>query len=160
MSDYIIRPVCENDQEELMILISEHADFEQAPFDPKPIKGKLKAALFDQPRRLNCWVVEQQAKLTGYVSFTFDFSTWSAAEFLYMDCLYLREGSRGNGIGAAILKKLLQVARERNCINIQWQTPSFNEPAIRFYHRNHAVSKTKVRFKLKVTADDTAPLNA
>jgi GNAT superfamily N-acetyltransferase len=151
MSDYIIRPVKENDLEELLILIGEHADFEQAPFDPTPHKEKLKIALFGQPVRLNCWVVEQRAKLTGYVSFTFDFSTWGAADFMYMDCLYLREGSRGYGIGTAIIKKLYQLARERNCINIQWQTPAFNASAIRFYHKNHAVSKNKVRFTLKVT---------
>jgi len=160
MQDYIIRPVKENDLGELLLLISEHADFERVPSDPAPNKGKLMKALFDPPVKLNCWVVEQQGKLTGYASFTFDFSTWDAADFMYMDCLYLREGSRGNGIGAAIIKKLYQVARERNCINIQWQTPAFNEPAIRFYHKNHAVSKSKVRFYLKVTHDDTTTLNA
>jgi GNAT superfamily N-acetyltransferase len=160
MKEYDIRSVKENDLEELLILIGEHADFERAPFDPSADKEKLRTALFDQPTRLNCWVVEQQAKLTGYVSFTFDFSTWDAAQFMYMDCLYLQEESRGNGIGAAIINKLTQVARERNCINIQWQTPAFNEPAIRFYHRNHAVSKSKVRFKLKVTPNDIATQTA
>jgi GNAT superfamily N-acetyltransferase len=150
MTDYMIRPVDKNDLPELLMLIGEHADFEQAPFDPIPNEKKLKKALFDQPFKLNCWVVEQQGKLTGYVSFTFDFSTWGASEFMYMDCLYLREGSRGKGIGAAILKKLYRVAQERNCINIQWQTPAFNEAAIRFYHKNNAVSKSKVRFNLTV----------
>jgi GNAT superfamily N-acetyltransferase len=150
MTDYIIRQVDENDLPELLMLIGEHADFEQAPFDPVPNMEKLRRALFDHPFKLNCWVVEQQGKLTGYVSFAFDFSTWSASEFMYMDCLYLRENSRGKGIGAAILKKLYRAAQERNCINIQWQTPAFNQAAIDFYHKNNAVSKSKVRFNLMV----------
>jgi hypothetical protein len=33
---------------------------------------------------------------------------------------------------------------------LQWQTPVFNEKAIRFYHRMGATSKDKVRFFLEV----------
>jgi GNAT superfamily N-acetyltransferase len=148
MTDYIIRPVTEKDMNGLLLLIAEHATFEQEDYNPDHKLEGLKKALFGQPVKLHCWVVEQEGNLTGYVSFTFDYSTWGAGDFMYMDCLYLRETTRGHGIGSSIIKKLQQIAREHNCINIQWQTPTFNEPAIRFYHKNKATSKNKIRFKL------------
>lgn len=157
-ADYIIRQAEERDLEEILALMGEHAEFEQASFSSRHKIVKLGKALFDQPAKLHCWVVKQGGNLTGYVSFTFDFSTWDAEDFMYMDCLYLREGSRGKGIGAVILERLKQVARERNCINIQWQTPAFNEPAIRFYEKNNAVSKSKARFTLQVIYDQAAAI--
>ncbi|WP_183579561.1 GNAT family N-acetyltransferase [Mucilaginibacter sp. X5P1] len=149
-ADYLIRAVTENDLDELMLMIQEHADYELAEFTPEHKKERLRKTIFSEHAKLNCWVVEQQEKLTGYVTYTFDYSTWDAADFMYMDCLYLREATRGNGIGTAIIQKLRNVAKEKSCINIQWQTPDFNESAIRFYHKNKATSKNKVRFTLSV----------
>jgi GNAT superfamily N-acetyltransferase len=147
-TDYLIRPITENDLDELLVMMQEHADYEQAAFTPDNKKEKLRKALFNEPVKLNCWIVEQNTGLTGYVSYTFDYSTWDAQLFMYMDCLYLREATRGHGIGTVIISKLHEVAKEKECINIQWQTPTFNESAIRFYRRNNAVSKDKVRFSL------------
>lgn len=146
--DYTIRPILEDELDELLLMMQEHADYERAAFSPDNKREKLRVALFNNPAKLTCWVVEQQGNLTGYVSYTFDYSTWDASIFMYMDCLYLREATRGRGIGTAIIKKLTAVALEKGCINIQWQTPSFNESAIRFYHKNNATSKDKVRFSL------------
>jgi GNAT superfamily N-acetyltransferase len=150
IADYIIRPVTKNDLDGLLILMQEHADYERAAFDPANKKNKLETALFNEPVKLSCWVVERDGDLNGFVSFTFDFSTWDAADFMYMDCLYLKPETRGRGIGTVIIKKLHKIAKEMNCINIQWQTPDFNESAIRFYHKNNAASKNKVRFTLNV----------
>lgn len=149
-TNYTIRPVNKDDLDSLLILMQEHADYEQATFDPSNKKEKFEKALFNIPAKLNCWVVEQDDCLAGFVSFTFDFSTWDAAGFMYMDCLYLKNETRGNGIGTVIIEKLRDVAIAKKCINIQWQTPVFNESAIRFYHKNNAVSKNKVRFTLNV----------
>jgi GNAT superfamily N-acetyltransferase len=146
--EYQIRPVRQDDLDELLVLMQEHADYERAGFSPSGKKEKLGVALFGGPPRLHCRVVETKNGLTGYVSYTFDYSTWDAAEFMYMDCLFLREEVRGLGIGPEILWLLRVEAGKHNCINIQWQTPAFNEPAIRFYHRNLATSKEKVRFVL------------
>ncbi len=150
-TDHIIRPVEPADLDELLIMMQEHADFEKAAFSPGGKREKLHIALFEQPQRLNCRVVEINQQLVGFVSYTFDFSTWDAAEFMYMDCLFLREQTRGRGIGSEIISHLAVVAAQRNCINIQLQTPTFNTPAINFYIKNKALAADKVRFTLKVS---------
>ena len=146
---YQIRPIEPADLDELLHLMQEHADYEKAPFTPDGKKDRLIKALFSKHPKLNYWVVEMETGLIGFVSYTFDYSTWDAADFMYMDCLFLREQARGQGIGTDIIQRLISVAIEHQCINIQWQTPMFNQPAIDFYHKNKASSNPKMRFTLK-----------
>jgi ribosomal protein S18 acetylase RimI-like enzyme len=51
-------------------------------------------------------------------------------------------------IGEKIFDHLLLIAKENNCVNIQWQTPTFNEGAIKFYDRMGGVRKNKARYTL------------
>ena len=82
----------------------------------------------------------------GYATFTFDFSTWDAGHFLHMDCLYLDENYRGFGIGEDIIRRIIAYAKKENCVSVQWQTPSFNERAIRFYSKFNVKMMDKKRF--------------
>ena len=65
-----------------------------------------------------------------------------------MDCLYLREEARGAGLGPHLVREIAQLARQLGCSTVQWQTPIWNERAIRFYQRLGAIGKQKVRFFL------------
>jgi GNAT superfamily N-acetyltransferase len=147
--NYIIRLVREGDLDELLLMMQEHANYEKAAFSPDGKKARLKKALFNKSPKLNCWVVEAEGRLVGFVSYTFDYSTWDAAEFVNMDCLFLRECARGFGIGKDILNRLKEIASVNQCVNIQWHTPVFNLRGIHFYQKNNAESKEKVRFTLR-----------
>jgi GNAT superfamily N-acetyltransferase len=150
MSTYLIREIKENELDDLIPLFEEHAIYEQAEYNRAGKRERLAAELFKADSRLNILVVEIGEKIQGYCSYTFDYSTWSAAKFLYMDCLFIREQFRGLGIGSAIIKKLLITAKDNDCENLQWQTPVFNASAITFYKKNGATAKEKVRFRLNV----------
>lgn len=144
--EYLIRTIQPQDLTALVDLCNKHAEYEQAAYDPTNKEQLLSEAIFAENPKLFCWVVEINKQLQGYASYTFDYSTWDAGTFLYLDCLYLEPESRGLGIGEAIMQKLKQRAQQNNCINIQWQTPYFNTNAIRFYERLGGSGKHKVRF--------------
>ncbi|TRX34167.1 GNAT family N-acetyltransferase [Flavobacterium sp. ZT3R18] len=146
--NYLIRDCQPTDVNAVVNLCQKHADYERANFNPIGKEDGLKKAVFSEQPKLFCLVVEANETIVGYASYTFDFSTWDAATFMYMDCLYLEEEVRGFGIGEAIIEKLKQIAMDKNCINIQWQTPKFNEMAIQFYHRIGGTGIDKVRFFL------------
>lgn len=78
------------------------------------------------------------------------FSTWDAAFYVYMDCLYLLDEWRGFGMGESLIEKIKEESKKLDCSLIQWQTPNFNTRAIKFYNRIGAYSKTKERFFLNV----------
>jgi len=144
--EYLIRKCEERDLDTLVQMCSHHAAYERADYQPEGKLEALQKALFVEQARLFCLVVENQNRLVGYASYTFDFSTWDAAFYLYLDCLYLEPEARGFGIGAQMMLRLQEIAKGQNCVNMQWQTPNFNERAIRFYSRLGAKAKEKARF--------------
>jgi GNAT superfamily N-acetyltransferase len=146
--NYSIRECQAIDLSSLVVLCQKHAEYEKANFNPHGKEERLHKALFEAQPKLFCLIVEANEAIVGYASYTFDYSTWDAATFMYMDCLFLEEDARGFGIGEAIIEKLKQIASTKSCINIQWHTPTFNEGAIKFYHRIGANSKKKKRFFL------------
>ena len=151
--EYIIRNVLETDLPTLVGLCQKHSEYERTPYNPKGKKDLLKMALFNNNPKLFCLIVESGNKAVGYATYTFDFSTWHAKSFLYMDCLYLEPDIRNFGIGELIIEKLKQIAVDNGCVNIQWQTPTFNERAIKFYNRIGADGKDKIRFFVDLQTD-------
>jgi L-amino acid N-acyltransferase YncA len=146
--EYLIRDCKETDLTALVKLCRKHAAYEKASYNPQGKQELLKEALFSNSPDLFCLIVESNNEVVGYASYTYDFSTWDAAKFLYLDCLYLECDFRGYGIGEVIINKLKDIAAIKGCVNVQWQTPDFNERAIKFYNRIGAMGKDKVRFFL------------
>jgi GNAT superfamily N-acetyltransferase len=148
-------PVCirrlePEDLPELIELCTEHAAYERQVYDPRGKLEALKTAIFGVSPRLFVWVATDQSSLLGFASLTFDYSTWDAAEFAHLDCLYLRQAARSQGTGAALLKIAFEFACTRGCLNMQWQTPDWNARAIVFYQRFGANFETKQRFFLPI----------
>lgn len=146
--DYIIRTCQETDLDKLVILCAKHAAYEKANYTIIGKKERLQKAIFSEPQSPHCLAVEVKGKIIGYASYTFDYSTWDAALFLYLDCLYLEDDYRSYGIGQVLMEKVAEAGKRKGCINMQWQTPDFNLRAIEFYKRIGGVGKDKVRFTL------------
>ncbi|WP_017600570.1 GNAT family N-acetyltransferase, partial [Nocardiopsis lucentensis] len=95
-------------------------------------------------------------EVVGYATCSPEVSTWDGCEYLHMDCLFLRDGTRGAGLGARIMDAVADTARGLGLTEVQWQTPVWNEDAIRFYDRLGARAKEKLRYTLPVAADGDA----
>ena len=146
--EYSIRNCEIADLPKLIVLCQKHAEFEKADYDPEGKEEGLKKELFNESPKLFCLVVDAETEIVGYVTYTFSYSTWSAGDYIYMDCLFLEERARNFGIGEVLINTLKEIGKEKNCVNMQWRTPQFNERAIKFYHRIGAKGKDKVCFFL------------
>ena len=80
----------------LVVLCAEHARYERAGYDPNGKSALLERVLSGEPPRLAAWVAEANGTAVGYVAATSEFSTWSASDFLHMDCLFERDGYRAS----------------------------------------------------------------
>lgn len=133
-------------------LADEHAAYEKAlPLAPG-LAGRLDALLFRTPQpRLRCLVAELPGgEIVGYATCAPEVSTWDGAEYLHMDCLFLRDGHRGLGLGPLLTDAVVAEARALGLTEVQWQTPAWNEGAIRFYNRLGADAKEKLRYTWQV----------
>lgn len=146
MEGFLIREAEPDDLAALVALCRAHADYEQAPIVLTGWEDRLGAAIFTSRPRVRCLLVETGARIEGYATFTRDFSTWRAAEYLHVDCVYVSEGSRGRGIGAALMGAIARDAGRLGLTHLEWQTPWWNLPAVRFYERLGATAMPKVRF--------------
>ena len=141
----IIRFIKRADLKDLVRLCELHAIFEKSEYDSKHKEEKLNKYLFSNNPSLYCLVVEKEDKVIGYATYMKQFSTWDADYYLYMDCLFMTEESRGFGIGERLIDRIKEEATKLNCNLIQWQTPNFNERAVKFYERTGAISKASTQ---------------
>ncbi|MER7953013.1 GNAT family N-acetyltransferase [Streptomyces sp. NPDC096079] len=150
----VVRHAHPEDLPRVVELVTEHAAYEKAAPPAPGLADRLAGLLFGPgPSRLRCFVaVLPDGTLAGYATCAPELSTWDGAEYLHMDCLYLTETSRGHGLGPLLITALREEARALGLPELQWQTPVWNESAIRFYDRLGATSKEKRRYTLPAEA--------
>ncbi|MFE0509875.1 GNAT family N-acetyltransferase [Streptomyces sp. NPDC058964] len=134
-------------------LAVQHAEYERAAPPVPDLAARLAALLFDTPSpRLRCLVAEDPGgAVVGYATCAPELSTWEGRDYLLMDCLFLAPGHRGLGLGALLVDAVTAEARALGLDEVQWQTPAWNEGAVRFYDRLGARSLQKLRYSLGVT---------
>ena len=147
----VVRQVQSTDMEPLVRLCKDHAEYERVGYEAHHKAECLSVALFSDPPRLYAWVAVDGDSLVGYATATREYSTWSACEFLHMDCLFVQSTSRGAGFGATLFGAAVALARRLGLSEIQWQTPDWNVDASRFYRRHGGIAMGKLRFTLNVS---------
>lgn len=160
MSQFNIRAVRPDDLDALMPLIAAHVAYEGDTWQEHGQRERLRDALFGAAPRLFCFMAFEGGRAVGYATANFEYSTWQAREYLHMDCLYLDEAVRGQGLGAALFERLEALARARGCELIQWQTPASNEIGQRFYAKLGASHKAKLRYYQSVDQQATQEVMA
>lgn len=145
-----IRFAEEKDLSSIIELCKAHAQYEKSSFKEENKIQLLSKYIFDPNSNIKCLIAESDTEIMGYATFFKQFSTWNAGYYMYVDCLFLKENARGNGTGKQIMELIRVLSKEQDCQIIQWQTPSFNTGAIKFYSRIGAERKNKERFFWKV----------
>ncbi|MEU2393195.1 GNAT family N-acetyltransferase [Streptomyces sp. NPDC007369] len=147
----VVRPARPEDLPRLVELVHEHIAYEKSAPRPPGLAARLGPRLFAEDAR--AWVLlaeDPDGRVVGYAACSAEFTFWDARHYLHMDCLYLAEEARGHGLGAALMEGVAALARERGLEEVQWQTPDWNEGAIRFYDRLGARGLAKRRYSLPV----------
>ncbi|WP_078901412.1 GNAT family N-acetyltransferase [Actinacidiphila yeochonensis] len=154
-----VRPATPADLPRIAELAAEHAAFEQAA-PPAPDLAERLSALLCRPSgdapdggrpRVRLLVAESPSgEVVGYASCAPEFSTWEGRDYLHLDCLYLCADHRGRGVGELLMREVAAEARRLGLRQVQWQTPEWNEGAIRFYDRIGATGRPKLRYTLPV----------
>ncbi|GLQ91439.1 GNAT family N-acetyltransferase [Dyella acidisoli] len=145
-----IRRIAAADLEQWLPLCAEHAAYERLTYSPDGGMEELVRALTAEPPLLFAWIAMANESAIGYASATVDFSTLDHATYLHMDCLFVRDGWRGRGIGQQLWSAVHAFARARGCRTVQWQTPEWNVDAARFYLRLGATEMIKRRYVLPI----------
>ncbi|MDX2065824.1 MAG: GNAT family N-acetyltransferase [Fimbriimonadaceae bacterium] len=83
-------------------------------------------------------VAERSGEIVGYALWFTNFSTFRTRPGLYLEDLYVSPVARGQGIGKALLQRLIGIASERGYGRVEWSVLDWNQPAIDFYRSQGA----------------------
>lgn len=104
-------------------------------------ESELHNIMFGKERGLEGLIAYVNKQPLGFAVYFHNFPTFSGRRALFIEDLFVYPDQRGNGIGKALLKKLAQIAIERNCCRLEWWTMNWNSKAREFYKKLGAQTK-------------------
>lgn len=134
-SEFQIRLARPEDVPTILRLIRELAEYERAPDEVIATEAQLRESLFGAKPDAEVLIGEAGGTPVAFALFFHNFSTWMGRRGLYLEDLFVRPSERGRGYGRALLVRLAQIARERECGRMEWAVLDWNEPAINFYRK-------------------------
>jgi GNAT superfamily N-acetyltransferase len=132
-NQFSIRPAQPSDVAHIQAMIVELAVFEKLEHMVVATEALLHDGLFGSKPACEAIIGEENGEVVTFALFFHNFSTFLTKKGLYLEDLYVRQAYRGKGYGSAMLKKLAQIAVERNCGRFEWSVLDWNEPAINLY---------------------------
>ena len=132
-ADFRIRLAERDDVPMILTLIRELAEYERAPNEVIATEEQLRENLFGAHPGAEVLIGEEAGEPVGFALFFHNFSTWMGQRGLYLEDLFVRPTVRGKGYGRALLVRLAELARERDCGRMEWAVLDWNKPAIQFY---------------------------
>lgn len=72
-------------------------------------------------------------KLDGLTHYIFHQSCWSESPYCYLQDLFVRECTRGKGIGACLIKQFYEEAALKGADRVYWLTHHSNVTAMQLY---------------------------
>ena len=77
-------------------------------------------------------------KIIGCAMYYPCWSSWKGKMY-YLEDFIISQPYRKKGVGQTLFNASLEEAKKNNCTLVKWQVLDWNEPALNFYRKNHAV---------------------
>lgn len=128
-----ITPAAERDVPVILDLIRELAQYERLADHVTATEDLLRKTLFGERPAADVLLAAIDGETVGYALFYTTYSTFLGRPGIYLEDIFVRPHARGQGIGKALLRRLAQLAVERDCGRLEWMVLDWNKPSIRFY---------------------------
>ena len=128
-----IREATESDVPLILQFIRDLAEYERLAHLVVATEEQLRSTLFGAVRLAEVLIGSEDSAPAGFAIFFHNYSTFLAQPGIYLEDLFVKPEFRGRGYGKALLARLAQIARDRNCGRVEWAVLNWNEPSIAFY---------------------------
>jgi GNAT superfamily N-acetyltransferase len=130
-----IRPARADDVSLLLELFGELAEYEHLEHELRATEEQLGEALFGTRPAAEALIAERDSQVLGYALFFPTFSSFLASTGVWLEDLFVRPSSRGEGAGKALLAAVAARVRERGGERLEWAALDWNDLALGFYRR-------------------------
>lgn len=128
----VISPVEEKDMEVLYALYQEFAVYEKLEDYFSASIEDMKKLMFEE-KLLHMMKAEISGEMVGFAAYYYQLVSFPAKKVLYLEDIFVKEEKRGLGIGNLFLKKLEELAEEKDCIKMMWKCLAWNQTSRDFY---------------------------
>ena len=132
MNDLNFRFAEEKDAGLILQFIIGLAEYENMLDDVVATEDLLKTWIFEKKKAEVIFALEDDVEV-GFALFFHNFSTFLGRAGIHLEDLFVMPEHRGKGYGKGLLKKLAQIAVERDCGRLEWACLDWNKPSIDFY---------------------------
>jgi GNAT superfamily N-acetyltransferase len=130
------------DEAEVLRLVKGLAVYERAPDAVQTTEAMLTETLFGANPQVFAFLAELDGRVVGLALWFLTYSTWTGRPSLYLEDLFVDEPARGNGAARALMARLAQEAKARDCARMDWAVLDWNVDAMAFYERLGARRQT------------------
>jgi GNAT superfamily N-acetyltransferase len=128
--DATIRKATPDDFDVIFAMIKELAEFERAPEKVTNTVEQMR----EEHNYFDALVAEVDGEIVGMSLYFFAYYTW-VGKSLYLDDLYVKQAHRGTGIGGALLRETIEIAKQEKCKRMRWQVLNWNRDAHGVYDK-------------------------
>lgn len=109
------------------------AEYEHEPEAVKVDESTLRAQMSEPQPPFECLIAERDSAAVGFALFFTTYSTWIGKRGLWLEDLFVLPEFRREGVGGALLRRIGELAIERDCGRLEWSVLDWNQLAIDFY---------------------------
>ena len=139
LDSFRIRPANKADVPVVLSFIKKLADYERLSHEVVASEALLTETLFGRRRTAEVALGYFKRVPVGFVLYFHNFSTFLGRPGIYIEDLFVDEAFRRRGFGAALLRYVAKLAKQRKCGRLEWAVLDWNEPAINFYRKLGAI---------------------
>ncbi|WP_025600278.1 GNAT family N-acetyltransferase [Burkholderia sp. WSM2230] len=102
---------------------------------PESVTLETWARLLDPNEPMHAALAMMGEHAFGLVHWIYHRSTWTTANYCYMQDLFVAADARGGGIGRALIEHVFADAKRRGAARVHWLTHQTNSTGMRLYDR-------------------------
>jgi len=136
----IIRALLEKDKNQWLKLWTGYLEFYKSTISPEQTELTWKR-LINNEQKFFGFVAETEDGVIGFAHCLFRPSTWTETDYCYLEDLFVDPNTRGNGIGRALMYRVIELAKEKQSKRVYWTTQEFNKTARVLYDSITPVSE-------------------
>ena len=133
MANFTIRKARNGDEEVVLTLLRELADYEKLLDKFHITRDIIVRDYFREQPLLNCDLAFEGDAPVGCATWYWTYHSFAAMRGIYLEDLFVRPQTRGKGYGKALLSHLAKTALNNRGGQIEWEVLPWNTPSIEFY---------------------------
>lgn len=153
MSALSVRRAHKGDEELILSLLTELADYEKLLDKFKITKEVIAHDYLCEPPLLNCDLAYEGSAPVGVCTWYWTYSSFAARRGIHLEDLFVRPAFRGKGYGKMLLAHLARRAVDGGGGHVEWEVLDWNKPSIDFYE---SLGATRIQNWLVYRLSDAA----